>query len=189
MGGRGCNCPPPPKFLADYLTLSQPGAAPPHYYVPNPQIFRPLYSPVVNFVCNPLSLSQVYDNFHSSESRLGSFWATYVLLRLGLILAPDISARHFGKTFWHGYVITRTFRQVHVLALRTYWHMGVLSPWTFRHGLFGTGTFWQKEFLAQWTFRHGIFWHLNISAHGYFGTLQSNMDILAQICWLYNFTT
>ena len=42
------------------------------------------------------------------------------------------------------------------------------------------GTFWHKEFSAPWSFRHGIFQHLNISAHGYFSTLQSNMDVLAQ---------
>ena len=29
-------------------------------------------------------------------------------------------------------------------------------------------------------FWHGIFWHLNILAHGYFGTLQSSMDIYSQ---------
>ena len=51
--------------------------------------------------------------------------------------------------------------------------------WTFLvQGLFGTGTFWHKEFLAPWIFRH-----LNILTHVYFGTLQSNMDVLAQTFW------
>ena len=73
----------------------------------------------------------------------------------GLPSFPDISARVISAwTF-----ITETFRHVHVLALRTHWH---------------------KEFSAPWTFWQGIFRHLNISAHGYFCTLQSNMDVLAQ---------
>ena len=45
------------------------------------------------------------------------------------------------------------------------------------------GNFWHKEFLAPWTLKHGIFRHLNILAHGYFGTLQSNMDVLPQTFW------
>ena len=155
MGGRGCNCPPPPKFLADYLTLSQPGAAPPHYYVPNPQIFRPLYSPVVNFVCNPLSLSQVYDNFHSSESRLGSFWATYVLLRLGLILAPDISARHFGMDM---------SSQGH-FGKCMFWPCGRTGTWAFcLHGRF------DMDFLGRGHFGKRNFWHNGHFGMGYFGT-------------------
>ena len=32
-------------------------------------------------------------------------------------------------------------------------------------------------------FWHGIFWHLNILAHGYFGTLQSNNDVSALTFW------
>ena len=47
-------------------------------------------------------------------------------------------------------------------------------------GLFGMGTFWYKEFSAPWMFRHGMFQHLNILAHGYFGTFQSNLDISSQ---------
>ena len=39
--------------------------------------------------------------------------------------------------------------------------------------------FWDKEFSAPWTLWHGICWDLKISALGYFGTLQSNMDVLA----------
>ena len=50
------------------------------------------------------------------------------------------------------------------------------------------GKFQQKDVLTQkpfdlGTFRHGIFLHLNILAHGFFGTLQSNMDVLAQTFW------
>ena len=66
---------------------------------------------------------------------------------------------------------------------------GRSGRWTFQHrnvwtwGLFSTGNFWCEEFLALWTFQRGIFCHLNISAHIYFGTLQSNMDVLAQTFW------
>ena len=61
----------------------------------------------------------------------------------------------------------------------TLWPCGHLWPHA-AYSPFWHGTFWQKsfrheDFLAPWTFRH-----LNISAHGYFGTLQSNMDISAQ---------
>ena len=51
-----------------------------------------------------------------------------------------------------------------------YRHMDISSQ-----GLFGMGTFWHKELSGPWIFRL-----LNVLAHGYFSTLQSNMDIWAQ---------
>ena len=63
----------------------------------------------------------------------------------------------------------------------TLWPCTCSGRWTLQHrnvstlGLFGAGNFRHKEVLAPWTF-----WQQKISAFGYFGTLQSNMDILAQ---------
>jgi hypothetical protein len=73
--------------------------------------------------------------------------------------------------FHHGNVFSMC--AVHCLAL-----------WTFQDhfdtGIFRQGSFQQKDILAQKRFSKGKFRHLNISAYGYFGTLQSNIDILAQ---------
>ena len=51
-------------------------------------------------------------------------------------------------------------------------------------GRFNRGTFQHGEILARWIFGTMNFQHRNISAaHGYFGTLQSNMDVSAQTFW------
>ena len=85
------------------------------------------------------------------------------------------ASHHFG---------TGTFWQVHVSApadIPAHGHFVSMDIWT--QGLFGMGTFWHKELSGPWTFQHRIFRLLNILAHGYFSTLQSNMDVSAQPFW------
>ena len=101
-----------------------------------------------------------------------------------MLLAPvscfsELVERSLGdfQPFWNLRFRQESFQHMHRSALRTFRQMdGKVST----RGHFGTGNFRHEEFSAPWKFRHGIFWHLNISTHGYFGTLQSNMDVLAQ---------
>ena len=79
-----------------------------------------------------------------------------LIKRLPTILAPDILTR----VILDGCFI---FRYVQRSAMQTFHYMDVST-----RKRFAMGTFW-----------HGIFRYLNISAYGYFGTLQNNLDILA----------
>ena len=109
-----------------------------------------------------------------------TFWTQYFFWKLPTNSVLDISARDISAwTFHHWEISARAcFGPAEVSAHGHFVSMDVLTQ-----GHFGMGTFWNKEFLAPWTFWHGIFRHLNILAHGYFGTLQSNIDISAQTCW------
>ena len=92
--------------------------------------------------------------------------------------------KHFDKSHFSTNVSSREH-----FGTCTLQPCGRSGRWTFQHGtvskwgLFGRRNFWHEEFPAPWTFRQGIFWHLNILAHGYFGTFQSNMDVLTQTFW------
>ena len=83
---------------------------------------------------------------------------------LPIISEPDISARDIlAQIFHHKDILAHAcFSPAHVLAHAHFWH---------------------KEFSAPRTFWHRIFWHLYISAHRYFGTFESNMDISAHTFW------
>ena len=62
-----------------------------------------------------------------------------------------------------------TFRHVHLLVLWMFRQIDVTT-----RERFNIGTFW-----------HDIFWHMNILTHGYFGTLQRNIDIFGTCATVY----
>ena len=88
---------------------------------------------------------------------------------------------HFGKSHFG----TDVSSQEH-FGTCTVLHFGGSGRWVFQHrnvstlGIFGMENFRHKEFSALEHFGTGIFRHLNILEQGYFGTLQSNVDVLVQ---------
>ena len=89
-------------------------------------------------------------------------FTSYAHKWLGLIRAPDISA----WTFHHGDLSERGH-----FGSRTFWHGYISAPWMFRH----------RDVTALEHYSTRIFRHTDISAYVHFGTLQSNIDISAQV--------
>ena len=112
----------------------------------------------------------------------GNHWVTLSCRALlGSVNSVKFKTKPFRQeSFGHGCFIMGTFWHMPCSALRTFRQINFSTPERFDMGHFRHGEFWHEEFSAPEHFGTGIFRHLNISAHGYFGTLQSNMDVSAQ---------